>query len=216
MKAETEKAKPAGLQANSSEKNLRGRPFVKGQSGNPSGKRKGSVSIAATLKRMLSKRDAEKICRSLIKQAMCGDLAAVKLLLDRMDGPLSGPLAISMLQTTINNTAREEVIYERPFKGVSSARLEQLLAAFAPELEQPAEPPPAPAPKPQPKPSSFDEACALVASAHSWDMQADWRKILDEVCSRWPELKEPEEQPSCEPAQQKDPSVLTGAEFLKL
>jgi hypothetical protein len=92
----------AGSQHQSSKRHrVVGRPFKPGQSGNPSGRRKGTVSVAACLKRLLSKPDAEKICRKLIEQAKAGDLQAVRLLLDRLDGPLSGPLAVAVAQAGV-------------------------------------------------------------------------------------------------------------------
>jgi hypothetical protein len=68
---------------------------MKGQSGNPAGRRKGSVSPTAALKRALTRADAELIARKLITLAKQGDPAALKILLDRCDGPLNGPLAIA-------------------------------------------------------------------------------------------------------------------------
>jgi Family of unknown function (DUF5681) len=89
-----------GLQhQNSTGKRTIGRPFKKGQSGNSSGRRKGSVSLTARLKSALTLEDASKIVAKLISLAKSGDLGATKLLLDRVDGPLNGPLAIAAANT---------------------------------------------------------------------------------------------------------------------
>ena len=79
---------PVGLQRASNAKRpggVTGKGFMPGQSGNPSGKRKGSVSLAATLARSLTKQDAGAICRKMISLAKSGDVPALKLLFDRLD-----------------------------------------------------------------------------------------------------------------------------------
>jgi len=76
-----------------------GKGFTRGVSGNPKGKRKGSVSLTARLKSALTKEAAAEIVAKLINMAQAGDLAATKLLWDRTDGPLSGPLAVAMANT---------------------------------------------------------------------------------------------------------------------
>ena len=77
-------------------KRVVGRPFKPGQSGNPGGRAKGGASIAAALRRTLTRRDAEAIAKRLIADAQAGDVQATKLLLDRIDHPLAGPLAAAL------------------------------------------------------------------------------------------------------------------------
>lgn len=62
-------SKDAGLQRKSNEGGITGKGFKKGQSGNPSGKRKGTVSIAATLRNVLSQDQADQIVANLIELA---------------------------------------------------------------------------------------------------------------------------------------------------
>ena len=101
MKPKGKKLARAALQRPCSKpRKVFGRPFAKGTSGNPSGKRKGSVSIAATLRRLLSKEDAQKIAFRLVSLAKAGDLGATKLLLDRIDGPQTGPIAVALAQSS--------------------------------------------------------------------------------------------------------------------
>jgi hypothetical protein len=108
-KSKAKKSSHAGLQRVSSRpRKVVGRPFPKGVSGNPSGKRKGTVSLTASLKRLLSRDDAERIAKRLVALAKAGDLQAVKLLLDRIDGPQTGPLAIA----TATAQAGSEVLPE--------------------------------------------------------------------------------------------------------
>src|SRR5262249_39682909 len=93
------KKSQAGLQPKSSQKAPWGRPFKPGVSGNPSGKRRGSVSPTAALRRSLTRRDAEQIARKLIAKAKSGDAACLKILFDRLDHPLSGPMALAFAQS---------------------------------------------------------------------------------------------------------------------
>jgi hypothetical protein len=70
-----------------------GCPFKPGQSGNPSGKRRGSVSLVAAIKRALLKEPdkVDQIARTLIDGAISGDVGMARLLLDRLDGSRSNP-----------------------------------------------------------------------------------------------------------------------------
>jgi hypothetical protein len=67
--------------------------FRKGQSGCPGGKRRGSVSPTAALKRALTRTSADRIARSVIALAEKGDPTALRVLFDRVDFPLAGPMA---------------------------------------------------------------------------------------------------------------------------
>lgn len=92
--------KGAQEQRESSEnrRKVRGRPFPKGISGNPGGRPKGTVSLRAAVKRLLTKADANIIARKLIEEGKAGNTAAIKLLLnylpddDYSDDPLAGLL----------------------------------------------------------------------------------------------------------------------------
>lgn len=109
MKPKTKKPQPcsklealsAGLQAkNSTKKAPWGKPFQPGQSGNPSGRPKGSVSPTAALRRSLTRRDVEAIALTVIRKAKAGDQACLRILFDRLDHPLSGPMAIALAQAS--------------------------------------------------------------------------------------------------------------------
>lgn len=62
--------------------------WQKGQSGNPRGKRKGSVSLASALQRLLLKEPdkLEAVARTLVDAAIAGDVSAARLLFERLDG----------------------------------------------------------------------------------------------------------------------------------
>ncbi len=59
-----------------------------GQSGNPAGKPKGTVSLAYALQRLLKKEPEklEAVARTLVDAAIAGDVAAARLLFERLDG----------------------------------------------------------------------------------------------------------------------------------
>jgi hypothetical protein len=62
----------------------RGRPFVKGQSGNPAGKPKGSLHYSTRAAMALLEGEAETITRKAVELALAGDLQAIKLVLERV------------------------------------------------------------------------------------------------------------------------------------
>ena len=69
------------------------RPWQKGQSGNPSGRRKGSVSLAAALKRLLIAEPhlVDQVARTLVDGAIAGDVSMARLLFERVDGHKANP-----------------------------------------------------------------------------------------------------------------------------
>jgi hypothetical protein len=63
---------------------IRGRPFRRGQSGNPAGRPKGARNRATLLIEALLEGEAEEIGRKLIELAKGGDRRALKICLDRL------------------------------------------------------------------------------------------------------------------------------------
>jgi hypothetical protein len=72
---------------NTAQKQQIGRPFEPGQSGNPSGRPKGSRNKATLAVETLLDGEAEVIMRKAIELAKTGDLAAIRLCLDRIAPP---------------------------------------------------------------------------------------------------------------------------------
>jgi hypothetical protein len=111
------KIKNAGLQHTSSvlPKRVIGRPFPKGTSGNPSGKRKGEVSITAALKRLVAQgRTADEIAKSIVESVTVRkDAAFARLLLDRCDGVLSQQLS-AHLSGGLPVVAPSQVVFAIP------------------------------------------------------------------------------------------------------
>jgi len=67
--------------------NQRGRPFIKGQSGNPAGKPKGARHRATLAAEALLDGEAEALTRKAIELALAGDPIALRLCLDRILPP---------------------------------------------------------------------------------------------------------------------------------
>jgi Family of unknown function (DUF5681) len=67
-----------------------GRPFVRGQSGNPAGKRRGSRNKASILLDQLAETDAADLLKRVIMKAKQGDMTAAGLVLSRIWPPRKG------------------------------------------------------------------------------------------------------------------------------
>ena len=65
----------------------RGRPFQKGQSGNPDGRPKGSRNATTLALESLLDGEAEALTRKAVELALAGDIAALRLCLDRVLPP---------------------------------------------------------------------------------------------------------------------------------
>src|SRR5271167_1346269 len=64
-----------------------GKPFRRGQSGNPAGKPKGTRHRATMLAERLLDGEAEAMIRTVIEKAKQGDMVALRLCLDRIVPP---------------------------------------------------------------------------------------------------------------------------------
>lgn len=75
---------------NAGELQAKGR-FLKGCSGNPRGKAKGTKNHATLAAENLLKGELESICRRLIQEATSGNMQAIKMILDRVLPPKRTP-----------------------------------------------------------------------------------------------------------------------------
>jgi uncharacterized protein DUF5681 len=66
---------------------VRGRPFEKGRSGNPGGRRPGSRNKATLAAAVLLDGESEALTRRAVEMALAGDIAAMRLCLDRVLPP---------------------------------------------------------------------------------------------------------------------------------
>lgn len=65
------------------------KPYQKGQSGNPSGRPRSYGSLSAMMRRCLEdEATSEKFAKALISQAARGNPAAIRQVLERVDGPV--------------------------------------------------------------------------------------------------------------------------------
>jgi hypothetical protein len=62
----------------------RGKPFRKGQSGNPAGKPKGTKNIATRAAEAMLDDEAERLTRRAIERALEGDTPALRLCMERL------------------------------------------------------------------------------------------------------------------------------------
>jgi Family of unknown function (DUF5681) len=85
------------LEAENAVRKQRGRPFAKGQSGNPAGKPKGARNRSTLAAEALLDGEADKLTRKAIEMALAGDVVALKLCMERIlpprkDRPIKLPL----------------------------------------------------------------------------------------------------------------------------
>ena len=66
---------------------VRGRPFRKGQSGNPNGRPRGSTNRGTRAAAILLDGEPEDLARKAVELALAGDAAALRLCLDRIVAP---------------------------------------------------------------------------------------------------------------------------------
>jgi hypothetical protein len=87
----------------------------KGQSGNPSGKRKGTVSLTTALKNVLAKGfNADKLALQIFNGAMAGDAALVKVVLDRVDGTVAQQLDAHLSGFVGGTAVPTQIVIEIP------------------------------------------------------------------------------------------------------
>ncbi len=70
---------------------VRGRPFVKGQSGNPAGRPHGSKNRQTLAARELLDGEAAALTRKAVEMALAGDAGAMRLCLERILAPRGEP-----------------------------------------------------------------------------------------------------------------------------
>jgi len=79
-------------------------PFSKGQSGNPSGRQRGSRNKATLAVEALLDGEAEALTRKAVELALAGDTVALRLCLDRIAPPRKGrPITLEVGDVTSLN-----------------------------------------------------------------------------------------------------------------
>jgi len=83
--------------ADNAARKQRGKPFRKGESGNPSGKKPGTLHQATLAAQVLLDGEAEALTRKAVELALEGNMAALRLCLDRICPPRKErPLAVKL------------------------------------------------------------------------------------------------------------------------
>jgi F0F1-type ATP synthase gamma subunit len=85
------------LQKNREIQEIRAMPFQKGQSGNPAGRPRGIVNRATALAQNLLSERVEGIARKVIELAEEGDMAAIRVCMERLVPPIKHqPIALEL------------------------------------------------------------------------------------------------------------------------
>jgi ribosomal protein L17 len=123
-----------------------GRPFKKGQSGNPAGRPK-SLTLSEAYRRELAKIDphdalgrtfAEVLAEQMIVKASKGDVAALREIADRVEGKAKQTITLTTDRREQVERAIERMIEKAAEHGQTLARQEAItaLAAYVPEASQ--------------------------------------------------------------------------------
>ncbi len=115
----------------------RGRPWVKGQSGNPAGRRRGCRNKATRAAELYLDGEAEALVRWAVEQAFAGDPTAMRLCLARMIAPRrerAVPIALPPIRTAADIAPAIAAITAALAKGMittgQAAELSQMLDTF--------------------------------------------------------------------------------------
>jgi hypothetical protein len=85
--------------------------FQPGQSGNPHGRPKGTVSLTNLLrKKLLEGTCAQDVIDATIRDALAGDAAARKLVWERMEGLLTQPVNIKFADKAADELTDDELL----------------------------------------------------------------------------------------------------------
>lgn len=94
-------------------KKVRGKPFVKGKSGNPAGLKPGTRHRKTLMLEHMSDDDRAAIVAKIIRQAKRGDRPSQKMIVDRIEPPRKGraaPFPLPPIKTTGDVVAALEAI----------------------------------------------------------------------------------------------------------
>jgi hypothetical protein len=127
----TKRPDAAKAAPNAAAKKVRGKPFVKGKSGNPAGMKRGTRHRSTLLIEAMSADDRTAIVDKIITQARSGYRASQKLIIDRIEPPRRGRIAIAWppIKVPADAVAAMEVITAAVSRGdISPAEAAELIA----------------------------------------------------------------------------------------
>ena len=120
----------------------RGRPFQKGQSGNPAGRPRGCLNRSTRAAQRLLEGEAESLTRKAVELALGGDQAALRLCLDRLIAPHRErlvPLSIPRLRQPGDLAVAMETIGAAIGRGViapgEAVKLARVVETFMQSIE---------------------------------------------------------------------------------
>lgn len=99
---EPKESSDVGKQRKYNEGGITGKGFKPGQSGNPSGRPKGSVSIAATLRHIITQEQANQIAQDLIAQATSVPLPKTRYTQDGDSYEAYDPVEVKLYESARN------------------------------------------------------------------------------------------------------------------
>lgn len=120
----------------------RGKPFEKGQSGNPNGKPKGARHKTTLLAEKLMQADAEDIVKAVLDSAKGGDMTAARIVLDRIaparrDNPVS--FELPKIESAADAVAAQSAILSAVANGEitpgEAAEVSKLIDGFVKTIE---------------------------------------------------------------------------------
>ena len=120
----------------------RGRPFEKGRSGNPAGRRRGSRNRSTQAAQLLLEGEAEALTRKAVELALGGDPAALRLWLDRLIAPHRErlvPLALPRMRNSADIPGAMEAVGAAVARGVlapgEAAEMARVIQTFIKVVE---------------------------------------------------------------------------------
>jgi hypothetical protein len=124
---------PGAANTGGKQRRTPGRPFEKGQSGNPAGRAQGSRNKATIALQALLDEEGEQITRKAIEMAKAGDSAALRLILERLIPPVKErrlALELPKVETAAGITAAIGVVLEAVGAGKITPSEGQALAGL--------------------------------------------------------------------------------------
>jgi hypothetical protein len=113
----------------------RGRPFVKGQSGNPAGRQKGCRNKATRMAELYLDDEAEGLVRKAVEMAYAGDALALRLCLERTIAPRRErpePVTLPRLRSTADLAPAMGAVAAAVARGlITTGQAAELSAVFA-------------------------------------------------------------------------------------
>jgi hypothetical protein len=80
---------------------ITGKGWVKGVSGHPGGRSKSTASIVSALRRRVDRAEADRLADTLLSMAAGGDIAALRLAIEHLDGKPTSKLDLSLVEAAV-------------------------------------------------------------------------------------------------------------------